>query len=128
MVIVTNNPKVKNGEMKDSIVWVAGSIEDVFEKVKELVIDDKYRLLSHPLSGSIKPNETYYKSIMLDDSNFDYSDLSSLELIEQAIAVYEKFMANKRRPNWSTEILNDFARVDYFLIQSAIQSAITYKK
>jgi len=126
MLIVTNNPKVKESE--SNVLWVEGSYYDVLEKVKELIINDKYQLLSHPLSGSIKPNETYYKSIMLDDSEYKYSDLDSLEFIEQAIEVYNKFIACQKRPNWSVEILNDFAHVDYFLIQSAIQSTITYKK
>ena len=127
MIIVTNNPKVK--AMEDvNIFWVEGDYYNVLNQVKDLIVENKYQLLSHPLSGSIKPNETFYKSIMLDNGTFQYSDLASLELIENAIAVYNKFLADKIRPNWSEEILADFASVDYFLIQSALESLITSKK
>lgn len=122
MLIVTNNPKVKGYE-QIKILPVEGEYKDVLLMVKDLIINDNYRLLSHPLSGSIKPNETYYKSIMLDDGKYEYSDLESLELIESALEVFEKFMSSKLRPNWSSEVLDDFATVDYFLIQSAVQSA-----
>lgn len=122
MVIVSNNPRVVS-EINYPIIKIDGTYLDVLLHVKDLIINNKYRLLSHPLSGSIKPNETYYKSIMLDNSSFDYSDLDSLELIESAIEVYNKFIKNEARPNWSNSILNDFADVDYFLIKSAIESA-----
>lgn len=124
MLIVTNNPKViVTNYQSIALLPVEGEYQDVLLKVKELIIDKKYRLLSHPLSGSIKPNETYYKSIMLDDKSYEYSDLESLEMIEAALAVYDKFIGGKLRPNWTQKVLDDFALVDYFLIQSAVQSA-----
>lgn len=122
MIIVSNNPKVIK-DIEVEMIKVDGSYLDVLLNVKDLIINKKYQLLSHPLSGSIKPNETYYKSIMLDDNDFDYSDLESLEYIEKAIEVYNKFIKDQQRPNWSPTILDDFAQVDYFLIKSALQSA-----
>lgn len=122
MIIVTNNPKVL--EIKQiNVEYLEGSYYDVLTQVKSLVTDQKYQILSHPLSGSIKPNETYYKSIMIDDNSYEYIDLNSLELIEKAIEVYDKFLKDKVRPNWSPNVLDDFALVDYFLIKSAMESA-----
>lgn len=122
MIIITNNPKVFT-TINQPVEYIEGSYFDVLETVKKSVIEDKAIILSHPLSGSIKPNETYYKSIMLDDKEHEYIDLDSLELIEQAMIVYEKFIKDKQRPNWSPTVLDDFAQIDYFLINSAIESA-----
>lgn len=122
MIIITNNPRVLAIKQMD-VEYLDGTYYDVLEEVKNLVINNKYRILSHPLSGSIKPNETYYKSIMIDNNKYEYTDIDSLELIEKAIEVYEKFIKNKQRPIWSPSVLDDFAQVDYFLISSAMESA-----
>jgi hypothetical protein len=124
MIIVTNNPKV-NAELEGySIDFIVGEYLDVLEKVKKLIIEEKMLLLSHPLSGSIKPNETYYKSVMLERGKLDQVDLESLEYLESAIEVYDKFIKNERRPNWTQEILDDFAMVDFFLIKGATESVL----
>lgn len=112
MQIVTNNPKVYEKFSHLPLTYIEGSYGDVLKQTKELVITKKYPLLMHPLSGSIKPNETYYKTIALDDNSQDSIDLNSLELMEQAEHVYEKFIASRPTPNWTAKVLNDFATVD----------------
>ncbi|MGL6131078.1 MAG: GrdX family protein, partial [Fusobacteriaceae bacterium] len=68
-MIVTNNPKV-NKELKNlkfegnfDIDIEIGYI-DILYKVRNL-IHLGHTLLTHPLSGSIKPSETPYKSVVL---------------------------------------------------------------
>ncbi len=63
--IITNNPLVREKLGQDyQVEFYECSYEDILEKVK----DEVYRgckLLTHPLSGSVKPNETPYKSVMV---------------------------------------------------------------
>jgi len=108
--------KEKLGE----VCYVEGSYGDVLEEVKRQIIEKHVCLLSHPLSGSIKPNETYYKTIFAAETTSQYIDIESLEYIESAIAVYEKFIKNKQRPNWSLAVLKDFAFVDFYIAQSTL--------
>ncbi|MDT2602196.1 GrdX family protein [Enterococcus hulanensis] len=118
MFIITNNPMVK--EKLGEVSYVEGSYGDVLDEVKRQIIDKHVCLLSHPLSGSIKPNETYYKTIFAAETTSQYIDIESLEYIESAIAVYEKFIKNKQRPNWSLAVLKDFAFVDFYIAQSTL--------
>ena len=118
MFIITNNPMVK--EKLGEVSYVEGSYGDVLDEVKRQIIEKHVCLLSHPLSGSIKPNETYYKTIFAAETTSQYIDIESLEYIESAIAVYEKFIKNKQRPNWSLVVLKDFAFVDFYIAQSTL--------
>lgn len=122
MIIVTNNPMVQE-KLKDirKIHFVEGSYGNVLDEVRKQIIDKHIRLLSHPLSGSIKPNETYYKTIFVTETTSQYIDIESLEYIESAIAVYEKFIKNKQRPDWSLAVLKDFAFVDFYIAQSTLE-------
>ena len=61
--IVTNNPLVKETlENEYHIEFVECSYEEILRKVRNYIYEG-YELLTHPLSGSVKPNETPYKSI-----------------------------------------------------------------
>lgn len=121
MIIITNNPMV-NERMGNvaNLCFVEGSYKEVLDEVKRQIIERHIHLLSHPLSGSIKPNETYYKTIFVFETNSQYIDIESLEYIESAILVYEKFIKNKQRPNWSLAVLKDFAFVDFYIAQSTL--------
>lgn len=119
MIIVSNNPKVN--ENFENVKFIAGSYEDVLIEVKRLVIDNHLRLLTHPLSSSLKPNETYYRTIFLNETHFPEIDLESLEYMEEAIEVYNKFIKSKQRPTWIASVLADFASVDYFIAQSTFE-------
>lgn len=120
MKIVTNNPKVKKLQTL-SIDFYPISYGEVLACVKEMVIREHVRLLSHPLSGSIKPNETYYKTIIIDDKDYQEIDLESLEYMEFAEETYQKFLRNRLTPNWSDKVLEDFAFVDFYITQSTLQ-------
>ncbi|MBO0452112.1 GrdX family protein [Candidatus Enterococcus murrayae] len=123
MIVITNNPMVKEklGQIGVMLFLEDAEYGDVLNVVKKQIIDDHICLLSHPLSGSIKPNETYYKTIFASETNSQYIDIESLEYIESAIAVYKKFIKNKQRPNWSLAVLEDFAFVDFYIAQSTLE-------
>ena len=80
-----------------------------------------HELLTHPLSGSIKPNETPYKSIMISKKR-DVLDLNSLRMIEESIETTKKFLNTKITPNWTEKVLEDFKVIDLSLIENVIDS------
>ncbi|MDK6805309.1 GrdX family protein [Aerococcus sp. UMB7834] len=123
MQIITNNPQVKEKISAPSlrVRFVDGEYRDVLEKAREVVVDDKVSLLTHPLSSSLKPNETFYKSIALTDKAKAAIDLESLEMMENAISVYDKFSAQEKRPDWNEATLRDFSLIDLDLIQHALE-------
>lgn len=81
-----------------------------------------YHLLSHPQCGSMKPNQTPYKSLVLSRRGADGQDaFVGLALIEQALTVYEKFQKNHPTPVWPQQVLTDFAVIDLSLMQSVFE-------
>lgn len=88
-ILITNNSKVSNKFSEYLVLeFIDGSILDVFIYVRNL-IHKGYRLLTHPLSGSVKPNENPYKSVILEKGC--KLDLDSLSIIENAILTVNKF-------------------------------------
>lgn len=119
-LLITNNPSVRD---RFSDRFVIEFIEDhatyggVLERIRDHV-HRGYRLLTHPLSGSVKPNETPYKSVMLEKG--DTLDIDSLAMIESAMATMAKFQQNERTPNWTERVLEDFRVVDCSIMEHTI--------
>lgn len=120
MQIITNNPKVKESITDQTIVFIEGNFGDVLKETKRLVVDERHVILTHPLSGSIKPNETFYKSIIITTTTLDQIDIESLDLIDNAIEVYNKFIKDSKTPNWTERILDDFATIDLDLMENTL--------
>ncbi len=124
MILVTNNSKV----LSDAAIlitkeYVEGGYRDVLIAVRDRV-HIGHELLSHPLSGSVKPNETPYKSILIS-KHAGNLDQDSLRIIEDSIVIFDSFMKNpiKYGHNKQESLLDDFKEVDYSLIISAISGA-----
>ncbi len=118
--VLTNNPLVRDKlEGKQEVIYKEISYEDVLREARDRVYRG-YRLLSHPLSGSVKPNETPYKSIMIG-SRKEEIDAQSVRIIESAIESCRKFVfkSDKYKP----EVYQDFQLIDWTLLESAIASA-----
>ncbi len=119
-MIITNNPLVEKELAKENnIVYMKCSYKEILIKVRDLCFAG-YILKTHPLSGSVKPNETPYKSIMVSDEAAQKTDFASCELISNAISTYEKFA--KLPDKWPKEVLVDFQTVDLSLMQNALKS------
>ena len=121
MIVITNNPKVRAYFNTCDVQFVDGNYEAVLIKTRDLV-HQNYKLLTHPLSGSVKPNETPYKSVALEVSNT--LDVAGLLLIENAIEVYGKLQKDARTPNWTERILSDFMVIDFDLFKNAVVKSI----
>lgn len=119
--ILTNNPLVYEKLNKQyEILYFDITYKEVLLKIRDLC-HGGHKLLTHPLSGSVKPNETPYKSVMIS-LNKGNTDLESLAIIENCITAYEKF--DELGKQWSKRVLEDFQLIDYTLISSGIESAI----
>ena len=73
--------------------------------------------INHPLSGSVKPNESPYKSLVLSLRRGPL-DTDSLTVIESAIEVLRKMPV--RNIGFHPRVLEDFQVIDLDLLDSAI--------
>lgn len=122
-IIFTNNSWVNEryGD-KYNVNYFDCSFDEIFEMVRDK-IHQGHTLLSHPLSGSVKPNETPFKSVMISAEPKKF-DVQSLEIIEDAIVTAKKFEQQKRRQAiLNDRVKEDFRMIDFYLITSAIESA-----
>ena len=79
-IILTNNPLVFE-KLADThnVVYKDISYEELLKEARDR-IHEGHSLLSHPLSGSVKPKETPYKSVMISKRKGEV-DQRSLSLI-----------------------------------------------
>ena len=117
--IVTNNPKVA-ARWPQASEWVDGGARAVLVRARGLV-HLGHRLLTHPLAGSVKPNESPYRSVIVSQHPDAKIDFDSLRIIEGAVAVVDKFGP----PRYCTIPLHvdaDFQLIDCTLMESAVES------
>lgn len=126
-VVLTNNPRVYDGysyasniEFKYDENYNYG---DIFEMMKDHV-HKGWILETHPLSSSLKPNETPYKSILLKKSKSSEVDTQSLLISEDALTFYYKFQDDRKTPQWPDHILDEFSEIDHSIISFAIDKVV----
>jgi hypothetical protein len=115
--IVTNNLRV-HSELGDSyhVEYKEGSYRDVLITVRDYIYEG-HALLTHPLAGSIKPNETPYRTVAVSKDKHKL-DLESADVILSSIQTCDKFCMKPKE--YSEEVLEDFQQIDYSLICSAL--------
>jgi hypothetical protein len=120
--VLTNNILVKEkyGNNLD-IAFVDGQYIDVLKSARDLV-HKGLMLITHPLMGSVKPNETPFRSIIISEGTV--LDVESLTIIENSIVTTERFQRDNKVPCWDEEVLNDFRFVDLKLFESALDSIV----
>ncbi len=121
MIIITNNSMVFNKYgCKNSVEYLKDAkYLDVLNFTRDKV-HLGHKLLTHPLSSSLKPNETPFKSIIISKevSNIDFQ---SLEIIENSIEVTKQFLRDKNLSTFKEKILNDFKLIDLSIIESGMK-------
>lgn len=133
-MIITNNIKVRDFFNDQEIIFVDGNIRDVFVLARDYV-HKGHTIMTHPLSGSVKPMETPFKSILLT-KNTQSLNVESLNLIEQALIICDTFADNalvgvkwqnfsqKDRRQQLTQpeenMLEDFREIDFILFANAL--------
>ena len=123
-IVITNNKTVyeKYGDKLDFDFNEDYTYRQILETVRTK-IHEGYELLTHPLSGSVKPNETPYKSIMMSKVQGEL-DYQGLNIIEESIMTFDKFYENKATPDWTEHVLDDFRVIDDSLIGNVITKMI----
>lgn len=117
-LIVTNNPMVPQCMGHTCAIWLElnATYRDVLIIARDLVYAG-HTLYTHPLSGSVKPNETPYKSVVVSKALHAF-EMEHAEIISNAVAAYDKFDPERRA--LTEQIRKDFQLIDYTLLSGAI--------
>ena len=112
--MVTNNPLVrdKRSQAEFHDTDYLGILKIVRDRIHL-----GHKLLSRPLSGSVKPGETPYKTVVLSAMKGSL-DEKALSIIEDSIQTCLKLSKIGAKLNWTPEILADFQLIDYNLVSS----------
>ena len=122
MKLITNNPKFIEENLKDiEIEYLDVSYIDILRKVRDYV-HENWEIVTHPLYGSVKPNETIYRTIVIKEKNS--LDITSVNLISDAILTFKKFRNNREVPQWTDRVKDDFSVIDHDLIINAINGIL----
>lgn len=116
MRILTNNElvlKQLDEVYHDKLLWIDGDLIAVLVKARDMV-HLGWRLVNHPLSSSIKPNQTPYKTLVLVKTKTSL-EIRSLQVIEQALASARKL---GKFGGGSSKVLQDLQLLDWEVFQS----------
>ena len=115
--IITNNPLAK-ACIPDyyQLEYRECSYREILVAVRDLVYAG-HRLYTHPLSGSVKPNETMFKSIVVgtDKKNIE---IEHCNLMMNALITCDKF--KPLNVQYSDYHIQDFQLIDYTLLCGAL--------
>ena len=101
-----------------------GSYLDVLVRARDYVQKGS-RIDTHPMAGSIKPNQSPFRSVLLSDRKMDGDEVIENELmIEDAVLMTKKFLSDRPVRKWDESIVNDFRQVDLELISGAIDRVV----
>lgn len=120
-ICITNNNLV-NDKYKDKfeVLFFDIPLRDIMINVRDRV-HEGHKILTHPLSGSVKPNETYVKTIFISKEKGNGIDFDSLTIIENSIITCDKFTERKIEYE---KYKDDFETVDLALTESALMSLL----
>ena len=130
--IVTNNPLVRDclGDWYE-IDYREVSFREILVIVRDMV-HVGHQLYTHPIAGSVKPNETPYKSVVVDKAPGVFS-MDEANLMSNALITFDKF--KPLNVKYSDYHLQDFQLIDYTLLCGALDvdaiaglSKINYQK
>ena len=115
--IVTNNPLVRDclGDWYE-IDYREVSFREILVIVRDLV-HLGHQLYTHPIAGSVKPNETPYKSVVVDKAPGVFS-MDEANLMSNALITFDKF--KPLNVKYSDYHLQDFQLIDYTLLCGAL--------
>ena len=125
MRLITNNPEVVDrwkGDPRLEVEFLPGDdMREVLYRVRDL-LHRGHRLLTHPFTGSLKPNENPYKSILVTEQASNLS-LDHVAIIEQCIQATQNALNHRNIPSYSQQVRQDYMLVDGDLIANGILSA-----
>ena len=121
-IVITNNPLVREKfSVKDDILLEFHDTDYLsILKTARDKIHLGHSLLTHPLSGSIKPGETPYKTLIISAERGKL-DEKALFIIEESIQACQKFavknvLQNDENNSLNKKVLKDYQLIDYDLV------------
>jgi len=114
-IIVTNNPLVEKQYRELFHIEYQDSASGVYIRVRDLV-HGGHILLTHPLSGGLKPGEAAYRSVLVS-GKIGGVDEQSLRMIEDCISLSRGFTP----VTIPDRNLPDLQSIDLSLISSALE-------
>ena len=124
-VLITNNPACKEAfaPVCGCIYCDSWTYGQVLQAAKDK-IRCGFRLLSHPLAGSMKPNQTPFRSILLAERSADGPDTAqSLAMLDAALDAYKKFQTLHATPAWTQAVRKDFGTIDLSITRAMMERA-----
>ncbi len=117
-LIVTNNPLVVEcmSDCYEVQYEKDRSYRDILIQVRDMIYQG-HTLYTHPIAGSVKPNETPYKSIVVSKVPHALC-LEHAELVSNSILTYDKFTPRSR--DLTEPVRKDFQLIDYTLLAGAL--------
>ena len=123
-LIVTNNEQIRDtyrGHPLLGVEYLEGqSFLDVLVCVRDHV-HQGWKLLTHPQASNLKPMQSPVKSVLITSAGGQPRE-NDIEMIEGAIAGYQKFSRGKTLPMWPDTVRRDFCTIDRSVLESAINS------
>lgn len=119
LLIISNNPKVM-ATFTTIAHCCCADYQHVLSQTRNKIHTGAL-LLTHPLAGSVKPGESPYRSVVVDERE-GALDMRSLEVIEAAIDRFNTLMAGARVRSYDEQTLQDFQLIDYQLLKSGLES------
>lgn len=117
-MILTNNPLVKTCmEGRYAVHFFEDlTLREILVKARDMVYNG-HTLYTHPLAGSVKPNETPYKSVVVSQKSNEFSP-EQAQIIAGSIEACDKFSPRNR--TLTQQVLEDFQLIDYTLLSGAL--------
>lgn len=115
--VITNNPLAAEKYPGATTLLDCG-VQGIFTAARDEIHMGAV-IINHPLSGSIKPNESPYKSLVLSLRK-EGLDQFSVQLIEGAFDVLRKMPVRER--TLPEQVLEDFRVIDLDLLDSAMNA------
>jgi len=126
MILITNNADVAEQWKNSSEIvlrqLVSTNMLDVLYQTRDLLHKGHW-LLTHPFTGSLKPNENPYKSVLVSEKA-GHLHLDHVATIEQCIASAQQSLGNKPMPGYAEKVLKDFRLIDQDLIGNGVMRAL----
>ena len=119
--IITNNPLIvefMEGKGSYTIDFQPDkSYREILVTARDLIYEG-HILYTHPLAGSVKPNENPYKSLIVSIAAHGF-DAEHAQIIASAVAAFDKFRKIDQTI-YSEQVRKDFQLIDYTLLSGSI--------
>ena len=114
-VIFTNNPDVA-AAYPDLTHYHECTVMGIFTAARDAIHCGAV-LVTHPLSGNIKPTKSPYKSVIISPKKGPLH-YKSLQIIEEAIIISTRML--RKNYTYDESILQDYRIIDLDLVNSAL--------